>query len=377
MSTTAGRAAGTGRAVAPAAGAESVDPAAFLRRRIQTREAPLGVAPWQKGGVVKLCIVARDDDLEAEHLARVAEGMGFHAARVSFQVSHAGRAAGFDGHAWRVGDVTLDGCDAFIVRRIPASPALLGPPAETVSAAEWFRRSKDHDARARFAWSALIDLELRGRPMVNPLAASGPFDHKPLQLATLLRAGLPVPPTLVTDDPHAAVAFDARWRAVGRQTIIKPAVGGAAARLVDEDARARFDDLRAAPVILQRRAHGRDVRVTVVGDAVVSSVVLAADATVVDFRSTAAWQRGQVAVTPCALPTWVAAASVRAASLCRQVWSGLDWKHDEATDSWELLEANSAPVTLGIEVQTGAPIAAAVVRWLARARGAASSLPSP
>jgi glutathione synthase/RimK-type ligase-like ATP-grasp enzyme len=110
------------------------------------------------------------------------------------------------------------------------------------------------------------------------------------------------------------------------------------------------------------------VRITVVGRDVVSCVAIESPGdALVDYRDTAAWLRGEVKLNPYVVPPHVLAMSVRAAELCHHVLSGLDWKHDEARDHWELLEANSAPVTVGIDLQTNSGIAVAVMRWLERA----------
>lgn len=314
---------------------------------------------------MKLGIAARDDDAQADQLADVARTRGHDVERLCFQSLLGGTPARFDGAAWSLGAVALCACDAVVVRQLPAPTAQLAPSDEVASAAVWYRSGKKQEERATFAYSALADLELGGVPMVNPVVASWPYDHKPLQLAALLRAGLPVPPTLITNDAGAACAFDDAWRAAGRETIVKPAAGGAAALLVDDIVRAQLHAHTSAPAIFQRRARGRDVRVTVVGTAVVSSVVMEGErGDIVDFRADPSWQRGAGVVTSYPLPPRIAALSVRAAGVCHQVLSGLDWKHDQEHDTWELLEANSAPVTLGIEAQTGAPISAAVVRWL-------------
>jgi glutathione synthase/RimK-type ligase-like ATP-grasp enzyme len=92
--------------------------------------------------------------------------------------------------------------------------------------------------------------------------------QKTYQLAAALRAGLKVPETLVTSDPEAARDFLAPRKGGGA---VHKAIQSTAsdwrrtARVGAEDL-LRLEDLCLAPVILQERVPGVDVRVTVVGE---------------------------------------------------------------------------------------------------------------
>lgn len=311
---------------------------------------------------MKIGIFARGTDPIANHTEALARGRGHAVLRVPFGELASGGGASFDGDSWLWQGEEIEACDGFVVRQYPAPHALLAPEEEQDTAGNWYRRGQQQVERSSFAQSAIMDMELRGKPVVNPLLASSPWDHKALQLAVFRRAGLPIPDTLITNFPPAARIFDDAVRGEGGECITKPGAGGAETLLVDDAVRARLDAIAPAPAIFQRRARGLDVRVTVVGGRVFSSVVV--ESSTLDYRSGEAYRRGDARYTPLALPPAIEEMSLRAAAVCHHVLSGIDWKHDPETGAWILLEANSAPVYLDIEQKTGAPITEAILRWL-------------
>lgn len=306
---------------------------------------------------MRLGIFGRATDPLSVHTAAVGRARGFDVIEIAFSELAHGTPAAFDGSSWLWAGEALESCDAFVVRRYPAPLAQLGPPDETLSQAEWWKRAMHQNERSSFAQSAIIDLELRGKPMVNPLSTTTPFEHKPLQLAAFERAGLPIPQTLITNWPDAVRIFETETP----RLIVKPIAGGAETLAV-EDVRAKLDAIAAAPVIVQERIDGPDVRVTVVGGRVVSSVVIASDT--LDYRGGGAYQRGEAEYEAHALSADGERVAIAAASTCGHVLSGVDLKL-RGDGGYVLLEANSAPVYLDIEQKTGAAITDAVLDWLA------------
>jgi glutathione synthase/RimK-type ligase-like ATP-grasp enzyme len=132
---------------------------------------------------------------------------------------------------------------------------------------------------------------------------------------------------------------------------------------VDERTRAHLAKLNDTPVLLQERIVGDDVRVTLVGDAVVSAVRIASDA--VDYRDDSAYAAGRPRYAPLELPQAAVALAREAARTCAHVIAGVDLKRTPE-DAWVVLESNAAPRWLDIEETTGAPITAAVLAALAR-----------
>lgn len=310
---------------------------------------------------MRICIFGREDDPISNHTEQAARARGHDVLRVAFGAIQAGAPVAFDGSSWLVRGEEIEACDGFVVRQYPASHGLLAPPEETLDGAEWYRRAMLQVERSTFAQSAIMHVELLGKPMVNPLLAMGPFEHKPLQLATFQRAKLPIPRTLITNFPDAVRIFDADVAQHGAALITKPAAGGAETLVVDDDVRVRLESIRSSPVIFQERAVGPDVRVTVVDQRMVSAVIVDSEDGI-DYRRGAAYRSGDATYTPHALPRDVEEMSLTAAALCHHVLSGIDWKLTKDGDV--LLEANSAPVYLDIECKTGAPITQGVIEYL-------------
>lgn len=187
-------------------------------------------------------------------------------------------------------------------------------------------------------------------PMVNPTAAFVGHTRKHHQVATLARAGLRVPPFLLSNDPAALRAF-----ARGGRTVHKPVAGEAHVQEADEDALAALAE--KGPVLAQRLVEGRHVRAYVVGDRVVGAAEIRFDRSQgPDYRAS---QQGTEAV---ALAPAVAEACLRAARAVGMDWTGLDLVL--AKDGPWFLETNPAPMFANFERATGAPVAAALAALL-------------
>lgn len=308
-----------------------------------------------------LGVFGRMDDPLVLHTVEVARAGGHEARVLPLASITGGLPVAADTDTWIVDGDEVDACDAFVLRSYPSPHALLGPPDKQQCAADWFRLGAEQDERSSFAQSLIMDMELRGKPIVNPLRAMSAYDHKALQLSVLKRAGIRLPQTLITNHPESARIFIDAVAGTGADVIIKPLGGGAETLLVDEDVRGRLPGIAVSPVILQERARGEDIRVTLVGDEIISCVAI--DSSTLDYRSGDAYRRGDATYRPHALPAAVQAMCVAAARACQHVLSGIDLKFD-GTD-YVMLEANSAPVYLDIEQKTGAPITATIIRWLA------------
>lgn len=246
----------------------------------------------------------------------------------------------------------LSAADAIVVRRLPAENSA-PPEGTTVSAEEVVRDATQALERAQFFEAWLWDSEQRGVPIYNPCTAR-PFDHKPMQLAMLQRASVPLPRTMVTNFAAAALAFADD---VG-EVIFKPVAGGRETEVLTAQARARLVHLGSSPCIFQERIVGPDCRVTVVGGTVVSQVEIPSDP--VDYRLGEAYRKGEQRYLEVELPPEIQKLALRVADLCHHAISGIDFKRD-ASGRYVVLEANSAPVYRDIEHKTGAPI---TTRWV-------------
>lgn len=117
-------------------------------------------------------------------------------------------------------------------------------------------------------WLAALD----GVRWVNPLGASTLAENKPRQLAAARAAGLPVPRTLVTNDPAAVRAFHAEAGPLVAKLLVPLSVSMGRAELAVRTSEVRPADLqdlgglRLAPMAFQELLpKAREVRVACVG----------------------------------------------------------------------------------------------------------------
>lgn len=198
-----------------------------------------------------------------------------------------------------------------------------------------------NDARSLFE-SLLIHLPTR---WVNGWRAFQLHQTKPVQLAMIAALGIPLPETLLTNDPAAVVAFAKEHP----QAIFKPVQGGAhtrrltAAHLTND----HLANLAYAPITLQEEVPGTNLRVFVAGDACYGCEIRTA---AIDFRDD---QRPQLIA--CEVSPELKAWSVQIARTLDLLWTGIDWRRTPAGAHW-FLEANPSPMFLGFEAATSLPL---------------------
>lgn len=305
-----------------------------------------------------IALFARADDAIAGHLEALLRARGARTARIAFGAVASGLPVGFDGERFIAGGHDLMRARGYVLRHYPAETALLAQaPDEPLTAGAVWQRGLAQKERSHFARSAIFALDLAGARGVNPLSRTASFDLKPLQLAVFTRAGLPLPRSLVTNEPDAVRAFASE---VG-EAIVKPLAGGAEARLLDDELLSRLDLIRPQPAIFQARVPGVDVRVTLVDGQVLSAVEIPTEA--VDYRAGAAYRAGAQEYVVHTLGEAGRSLALEAARVCGHVLSGVDLRFTPAGE-YVLLEANSSPVYLDIERKTGAPISEAIVEYL-------------
>jgi glutathione synthase/RimK-type ligase-like ATP-grasp enzyme len=125
-----------------------------------------------------------------------------------------------------------------------------------------FTYSECHEAVAGL-WSAL------GIPWVNPPGLDEAAHHKPYQLAVAREVGLPIPRTLVTNDPAEARGFveELGHERVVYKTFLATEQHWRETRVLRAEEVELLDRVRLAPVIFQELVpDATDVRVTVVGE---------------------------------------------------------------------------------------------------------------
>ncbi len=204
-----------------------------------------------------------------------------------------------------------------------------------------------NDARGMFE-SLLKQLPTR---WVNGWEAFQLHQTKPAALARVAALGVPVPDTMVGNDPDQITQFVREHDEV----IFKPVQGGAHTQMLGELTAAHLETLQIAPVTLQERIVGTDIRVFLAGDRA-AACAIKTDA--VDFRD-----------DPCPefetvdLPDEVLAHCRQAAAALHLRWTGIDLRRTQ-DDRYYFLEANPSPMFLGFEQYTGLPLTEMLVELL-------------
>ncbi|GIQ68059.1 ATP-grasp domain-containing protein [Xylanibacillus composti] len=193
---------------------------------------------------------------------------------------------------------------------------------------------------------------------------------KYVQLHTLQQAGLPLPETCITSSPEIARQF---IRKVGK-AVCKPIRGGSYCRKVDASMQERLDLIAAEPVILQEEIPGEDVRVNMLDGEVISAHVIHTAAGTLDYRTDPDYGSGMAEYELIALPEEVAAVCRKAANCLGLRFTGIDLRRNG--NSYVLLECNSMPAYMDVELKTGAPITAALIDAMLAARPASLSATS-
>jgi len=316
---------------------------------------------------VRIAIFGAEEDPITRALVREVAACGDQALIVEFDALERGLPVGTADDKLLYRGERLDQVDGAILRFIPApSVPVLEEAGELRLYEDWYAAFMQAREKAAFYMSWLLQLELAGVPLVNPPQAGSVHQFKPFQLDVLRRAGARVPRTLITNDPAAVEAFA---REIG-EVIYKPVMGGALTRVLDAEARSRLELITHSPVIFQERAAGDDVRVTLVGDRVVSTTVIEVEEGNVDYRGDAQYAGGHGRYREVAVPEAVIAHCREAMRTCKLEFAGIDLKH--RGDDWVFLELNSSPVYLEIEQQLGHPISRELVAHVRR-RAAARS----
>ena len=255
--------------------------------------------------------------------------------------------------------ITLDGRrlerpGAVYLRSYHSHPLAFGVDAREAMDDDWRTTLVAFREKSTLLLGLVGRWEAMGVPLYNPLSADW-RTPKPVQLALLEHAGLPVPRTLWANDPEAVRRF-----AAGGRVAYKPVEGGAATReLGPEDLTdARLGALEAAPVTFQELMPGEDVRVYVLDGEIIASLRITSSA--LDFR------QHEERIESFELPPEVARQCLRATEVVGLRWTGMDLKRD-ARGTLRFLELNASPMFLGFDARAGTDILGQLARRLARA----------
>jgi hypothetical protein len=206
-----------------------------------------------------------------------------------------------------------------------------------------------NDTRSLFE-SLLIRLPAK---WVNGWRAYQLHQTKPVQLAMVAALGVPVPPTLLSNDLEAVRAFAAQHP----RCVFKPVQGGAHTRYVTPDHLTddNLRNLQYAPVTLQEEVPGTNIRVFIAGQRVLPCEVRVET---LDFRDTA-----DPLIVPHTLPGDVAQLCLEIARVLELHWTGIDLRLTP-DGCYVFLEANPSPMFLGFESRCGLPLTDSLARVL-------------
>ncbi len=187
---------------------------------------------------------------------------------------------------------------------------------------------------------------------------------KTYQSTVVRRSGFAIPETIVTNDPGKALAFVDDCAARGNEVIYKSLSGVRSIVQTFSDAdRARIGRIRWCPTQFQRKIRGKDVRVHVIGTETYATVI---DSVATDYRYAQSQSGSDAVLKATELPTAMAKACVDLAHTLDLPFAGIDLRLPE-DDEAVCFEVNPSPAYSYYESRTGAPIADALVRWLAAA----------
>ncbi len=251
----------------------------------------------------------------------------------------------------------LDGINAFYNRTVYYSE----PPydlQEQIDAGllpsmkSWYSAYVAERERQSLLGSWMRAVAFQAERVVNPVECFHLHFLKPHQLVMLMRAGIKVPATLVTNNPEELLEFKKEHGDV----IYKPVAGGASCKLLrDEDlGKERLKMLSSAPVLFQKLHAGADIRVWVLNGKCLCAIEIESDA--LDYRG----NEGELKVVD--VPEHVKEMCVKAASICGMVFSGVDVKFSNG--EYVLLECNPSPMFIGFQMRSGFPIDRELARFL-------------
>lgn len=242
----------------------------------------------------------------------------------------------------------------------PTEDAFYKHPHGSINWEEWYQQFGLQRDRSDTLLGLLLHLEQHGVRMLNAPSKSLISRRKAFQIQAMRRAGCTLPATLITNDAKAARAFIKSHH----ECIAKPAAGGSltvsANQLLEQGI---LERLHAAPAIFQERIIGKDVRVTIVNDEIVSSVIINVPEGLLDFRNAPGYQEGLTQYIEQPLPDEVAEQCRNAVKALGLTFSGIDLRLT-SEGKYVMLECNSSPIYLDVEYKTKHPITEKMCSYL-------------
>jgi glutathione synthase/RimK-type ligase-like ATP-grasp enzyme len=197
---------------------------------------------------------------------------------------------------------------------------------------------------------------------INDPARDAAAHRKAHQLRVAREIGIPVPETLITNDPAAARQFIERNGKVICKAFSATEANWRETRLVREEELNNLDNVRFAPVIFQRYIEAvYDLRITVVGGEIFAAAIHSQEtAYAVDCRI----DIGRARIEAVPLPEPVQAQLLELMKVLGLIYGAIDMRL-QPDDTYVFLEINPAGQFLFIENATKQPIARSLATTLA------------
>lgn len=205
---------------------------------------------------------------------------------------------------------------------------------------------------ALFRWT-----EVAPARVVNRVEPQGSNGSKPYQAQLIAAHGFAPPPTLITNDPEAVLAFRKEHKEIIYKSI--SGVRSIVRKLEDADIE-RLERIRWCPVQFQKALAGTNIRVHVVDRKVFPTEI---ESTHLDYRY-ANREGGRTSLRAVRLPAEIRARCVALAKGLGLSFAGIDLMRT-ADGDYYCFEVNPQPAFSYFEANSGQPIAMAVARHLA------------
>lgn len=305
-----------------------------------------------------IAIIGGPDEPEVKALSDSLEALGHKPLVVNTSVFPWQHRLTFVDQRWSYDDHDLVAINAYFLRNLHCNPvaADAGQRPQT----ELTDMMKVLQEKASILGSLLRWAEARRKLVLNPIDTLRCHFFKLETLDYLRKGSIPVPATVGTNDLTVIRKFVQNRSEV----IYKPLAGGAEAVALSasELLSNSLSQLQIAPVMLQERIYGDDVRAYVLGDEVIASASLKTEA--VDFRT------AEQSFQPTSLTTRESAHVVKAAKLLGLRFASIDFKRTEKARHC-ILDVNPAPMFAGFQQITSLDIAQPLAKYLiAAATGA-------
>jgi glutathione synthase/RimK-type ligase-like ATP-grasp enzyme len=309
---------------------------------------------------MKIGIFGSTSDAQCQALRMILETKGVDVITVESQGLNQGVDAAFDGERFTYDGKPMDAVNCWYLRYIMSPlPPCFERNDHYYLYADWFTDYMHRRERFGFQLSWLLSLSLSGIPVINPPEHGGVVQLKPFQLHAARMAGLQIPETLITNNPTRVREFARRMGDV----IYKPSMGGSICHVLDEEALQRLDTIVASPVIFQEKVKGRSIRLTIIGNELVSAVSIPSSS--IDYRSDPLYSSGRQVYENLEVPENLVEKCCVLMRNCGLLFSGVDFiLKDDGT--FVFLESNSSPIYLDIEQKTGVPITMKLADYMLR-----------